>query len=76
LLNMATHSNPNDGTAPLLLCEGEHPDTLEGFSFSTLEWDQLCLLNNALQFAHLRELQLSPLFAQKIHALFRSRISS
>jgi DNA repair protein RecO (recombination protein O) len=50
-------------------------DALEGFQFSTFEWDQLFILSNALQFTHLRDLELSSSFTHKIDGLFHSRIS-
>jgi DNA repair protein RecO (recombination protein O) len=69
LLNIG-YCAEDDSTSPFILGEGE-----EGFHFSDSEWDELSTLGSALQFSSLRDLRLSPFLAQKIDALFRSRIT-
>jgi len=80
LLSISSHCASCDTTSACFLSHGEsfcsqHAEQ-GAIAFSPSEWEILLALENAQQFSSLRVLQFSPLFVQKIQALFLSRTDS
>jgi DNA repair protein RecO (recombination protein O) len=79
LLSISSHCASCEKKTAHLLYNGEsmcsQHNIQDAMHFSSSEWETLLSLDGAQQFSALRTLSLSPLFSQKINALFFSRLA-